>query len=72
MLEIKKEVIEENYKSLKLQCYVCDGTDHISIKCPEFKTSFEGNIKTYFEKTRYQSKQPLFFWLYLNYHLLQF
>jgi hypothetical protein len=48
-----------NYKYLKLQCYVCEGSDHISIDCPDFKTTFEGNIKTYFEKTRNQSKGGL-------------
>lgn len=51
---IKNSVNIGNYKYLKLQCYVCDSSDHISIDCPEFKASFEGNIKTYFEKTRNQ------------------
>lgn len=49
---IKSSVNTGNYKCLKLVCYVCEGNDHISIDCPEFRTSFEGNIKTYFEKTR--------------------
>ena len=58
---IKNSVIIGNYKYLKLQCYVCEGSDHISIDCPNFKKSFEGNIRTYFEKTR-QSKY--LFWIY--------
>lgn len=49
---IKNSVNIGNYKYLKLTCYVCDSSDHISVDCSEFKTSFEGNIKTYFEKTR--------------------
>ena len=49
---IKTSVNKNNYKMLKLKCYVCDGHDHISIDCKDFKSQFEGNIKTYFEKTR--------------------
>lgn len=49
---IKTSVDAGNYKHLRLVCYVCEGSDHISIDCSEFKESFEGNIKTYFEKTR--------------------
>lgn len=40
------------YKKLRLVCYVCESSDHISVNCAQFKTTFEGNIKTYFEKTR--------------------
>jgi len=52
---IKNSVNSGKYKLLKLKCYVCEGSDHISIDCSEFKNSFEGNIKTYFEKTRLTS-----------------
>ena len=52
---MKTQVNAGNYKQLKLQCYVCEYNGHIAIDCPEFKSTFEGNIKTYFEKTRLQS-----------------
>lgn len=50
LLVIKNSVNIGNYKYLKLQCYVCDDNDHISIDCPNFKENYEGNIKIYFEK----------------------
>jgi hypothetical protein len=55
---VKKSVNSGKYQSLKLKCYVCKQkmSDHISIECPKFKEKFEGNIKTYFEKIRQQSK----------------
>jgi|LauGreDrversion4_2_1035121.scaffolds.fasta_scaffold57967_3 hypothetical protein len=50
---IKDAISKGIYKYLKLQCYVCENNDHISVECPEFKSSgFEGNIKAYFEKTK--------------------
>jgi hypothetical protein len=52
LLLIKTTINAGNYKYLKLQCYICESHDHISIDCPDFKSRFEGNIKTYFEKIR--------------------
>jgi hypothetical protein len=52
--KIRKTVNDDNYKFLKLQCYVCDVKDHIAINCPEFGT-IEGNIRNYFEKRKQES-----------------
>ena len=40
---IKESLENDNYWPLKTQCYLCDGRDHLALKCPRY-SRWKGNL----------------------------
>ena len=40
-----------NYKSMQIQCYICDSPNHLALKCHKFTQKWKGNLM----KIKFQS-----------------
>lgn len=46
---IKESLDNQNYKPLKMRCYICREMDHVALKCPRFN-KFKGNLMRMYAK----------------------
>ena len=52
IIRLKREMDNNNYKSMHMQCYICDSPNHLALKCHKFSQKWKGNLmKVKFKKS---------------------